>query len=123
MKMYKKSVGAFGEMIAEKHLIKKKYKIIDKNFYIRGGEIDIIAQKGEYLVFVEVKTRSSNKFGSAAEAVDFYKKTRMIKAAKVFLQRYGNAYARFDVIEVYITSNSTKLVADKISHIENAFME
>ncbi|MCK9478476.1 MAG: YraN family protein [Firmicutes bacterium] len=121
--MYKKSVGAFGEMIAEKHLIKKKYKIIDKNFYIRGGEIDIIAQKGEYLVFVEVKTRSSNKFGSAAEAVDFYKKTRMIKAAKVFLQRYGNAYARFDVIEVYITSNSTKLVADKISHIENAFME
>jgi putative endonuclease len=101
MEGYNKSLGKFGEQCAEKFLKKEKYKILNRNFLIRGGEIDLIAQKGEYLVFIEVKTRTDFKFGTPSDAVTYHKKQRMIKAAGVYLQRYGNAYARFDVIEVF----------------------
>lgn len=121
--MHNRQLGAFGEGLAEKYLKKNRYKILKKNFYIKGGEIDIIAQKDEYLVFVEVKTRCNIKFGNPAEAVTFHKKHRIIKAAKVFLQKYGNAYARFDVIEIYLTLKGGEYAAERVSHIKNAFTE
>lgn len=122
MEKYNKKIGFFGEGCAEKYLKKNKYAILEKNFYIRGGEIDIIAQKDEYIVFVEVKTRTVERFGSPAQAVTYFKRQRMIRAARVFLQRHGNAYARFDIIEVFVKAAGEKFSLDRINHIENAFI-
>jgi len=110
MEGYNKSLGKFGEQCAEKFLKKKKYKILNRNFLIRGGEI-----------FIEVKTRTDFKFGTPSDAVTYHKKQRMIKAAGVYLQRYGNAYARFDVIEVFVGKCGDKFKLEKINHITNAF--
>ena len=122
MEKYNKAIGKFGEDTAEKYLKKNKYKIIQRNYLIRGGEIDIIAQKGEYIIFVEVKTRSDNAFGTPAEAITFHKIQRMKKAAGVFMQSFGEAYCRFDVIEIYTVVYGEKFEVGKINHIENAFI-
>lgn len=122
MEKYNKTIGNCGEESASKYLKKNKYKIIERNFNIRGGEIDIIAQKGECLVFVEVKTRSAVDYGTPAESVTYHKRQRIIKAANVFLQRFGNSYTRFDVIEVYGSMCGEKFKLSEINHIENAFM-
>ena len=122
MKKYNKIFGAKGESAAEKHLIKKGYKILCRNFNIRGGEIDIIAQKGEFTVFVEVKTRRSEEFGTPAEAVTYNKMQRLIKAANYYIMQNGDCHGRFDVIEVYGSMKGDKFILEKINHIKNAFM-
>ena len=121
MKKYNKAVGYFGEAAAEKHLKKNKYKILDNNYSIRGGEIDIIAEKDGYVVFVEVKTRSGEKFGTGAEAVTYNKKQRLTKAAQVYLLYKPETNARFDVIEVFVSVDGEKMKVVGITHIENAF--
>ena len=118
---YNKSIGNFGERAAEKYLRKNGYKIADRNYLIRGGEIDIIAKKGTYTVFVEVKTRRNDSFGTPSEAVTYNKKMRMIKAASVYLMYKEETDVRFDVMEVYVKKGFFGLKADKINHIENAF--
>lgn len=122
MEKYNKVIGKCGEDAAEKYLKKHKYKIIERNFNIKGGEIDIVAQKGEYIVFAEVKTRSANDYGTPAAAVTYVKRQRIIKAANIFLQRTGTSYTRFDVIEVFGSMCGDKFILAKINHIENAFM-
>jgi len=123
MKGYNKKIGALGELYAEKYLKKKRYKILQKNYYIKGGEIDIIAQKGDYTVFVEVKTRCNVAYGQPSEAVTYHKRHRMIKVAKFYLLRFGNTYTRFDVIEVFFKTEKDSYRFEKINHIENAFTE
>ena len=71
--MNKRIVGLKGEDIAAKYLEKHKYKVIERNFACRFGEIDIIAQDGKFIVFIEVKRRKSLKFGRPCEAVDLKK--------------------------------------------------
>ncbi len=122
MEKYRKTIGRHGEDAAEKYLKKKRYKILERNFLIRGGEIDIIAQKGEYIVFIEVKTRCDMAFGTPAEAVTFRKIRSMKKTAEVYMQQYGEAYVRFDVIEVHMAVTADKPRLIQINHIENAFM-
>jgi len=73
--------GNKGEDLAVQFLRKKGYKIIDRNFSIRGGEIDIIALDGQTLVFIEVKARSSKQFGSPLEAITPRKMSSLIKTA------------------------------------------
>lgn len=122
MEKYNKTIGNYGEEAASRYLKKNKYKIIQRNFTIRGGEIDIIAQKDEYLVFVEVKTRTADDYGTPAQSVTYHKRQRIIRAANVFLQKFGNAYTRFDVIEVYGSISGEKFKLAEINHIENAFI-
>lgn len=102
----KKDLGNYGEQIAVWFLEENGYKILYRNFYCRQGEIDIIVkdQNMNEIVFVEVKTRTSNTFGKPAEAVDFIKIKHICKSAKYFLFKYNllNAFVRFDVIEVLI---------------------
>ena len=119
---YKKTVGAAGEGAAAKYLRKKRYRIIDRNFYIRGGELDIIAEKGGTTVFIEVKTRTSVEYGTPAESVTYHKVQRMKKAAEFYMMQNGLCYARFDVIEVYARVEGGKIRVEKLNHIENAFM-
>ena len=115
--MNKRKFGIIGEKIAQGYLINKGYKILETNFYTRNGEIDIIAQKDNCIIFLEVKTRTNLNFGTPAEAVNNAKKRHMRKAAKIFLylNKLIKYEVRFDVIEVFINSGKCE-----INHIKGA---
>ncbi len=121
MEKYKKTIGNLGEDAAVKYLKRKRYIILERNFNVHGGEIDIIAKKGDYVVFVEVKTRSTDGYGTGAEAVNYAKQQHIIRAAQVYMLKLGNVNGRFDVLVVNGTMNGKKLKVEKIEHIENAF--
>ena len=87
MTLYKKNFGKQGEDIAFQYLIDHDFKIIDRNFRSKFGEIDIIAQKGNKLFFVEVKTRSNLKKGMPYEAINKRKIHQMKKASTYFLMQ------------------------------------
>jgi putative endonuclease len=84
----RKELGNIGENIATEHLLALNFKILERNFRCRMGEIDIIAKKGGDLYFVEVKTRRSRKFGSPLESVTLNKQRQIVKIAKYFLMRF-----------------------------------
>ena len=109
--------GSAGEYSAADYLKKKRYKILGQNFSCRFGEIDIIAQDGKYVVFVEVKTRRNENFAQAREFVTPAKQERVIKAAMLWLQQNDvDLQPRFDVIEVVGEGRK-----QRITHIEDAF--
>lgn len=111
--------GNIGENAACKYLKKQRYSIIERNFRRRYGEIDIIAQKKDMYVFVEVKTRESTEYGLAMEFVTKSKQQKLIRTAKLYIMEHElDAAFSFDVIEVY--HKGQKIV--NINHIENAFM-
>ena len=117
----KRILGAFGEDMAEQYLRRHGYKIIGRNFSCRFGEIDIIAQKGKYLAFVEVKLRKSADFGAAKEFVNPAKQRRVITAAEYWLLRNPAKHQpRFDVIEVY-APQGLMTRKPEINHIEDAY--
>jgi putative endonuclease len=110
--------GRLGERKAMTYLINHGYIIADINYYCRYGEIDIVAKKAGVFVFVEVKTRSSNAFGTPAEAVSFIKQKRMVQSVQDYVQRnkIENYPLQMDVIEVYLLEDHQY----KINHIKNA---
>lgn len=114
------NIGEKGEEYTVKFLKKKKYKILERNYRKRYGEIDIIAENKNYIVFVEVKTRHTDSMTSAADAVNRQKQIRIIKTASLYLaENETEKFCRFDVCEVYINSDNLKLV--DINYIEAAF--
>ena len=114
------NIGEIGEEYATKFLKKKKYKILERNYRKRYGEIDIIAENKNYIVFVEVKTRHRDSMTSAADAVNRQKQLKIIKTASMYLaENETDKFCRFDVCEVYINSDNLKLV--DINYIEAAF--
>ena len=118
MKVYNRKSGAWGEEEAKKYLKAKGYQILRQNYSNKLGEIDLICLKDGYLIFVEVKTRLTNAFGSPAQSVNFVKQQKIRKTALAFLSFYGDVDkdCRFDVIEVLGDQESFQL-----NHIENAF--
>ena len=100
--MKRKELGNLGEKIALNYLQKENYRILERNFYCRQGEIDIIAQKQKEIVFVEVKTRTNNSFGMPVEAVNDIKQRHIKQTANYFLYKNNllEALVRFDVIEI-----------------------
>ena len=94
------AIGSFGEDVAIRYLEMRGYRVIAKNFKCRLGEIDIIAE----IIFVEVKTRTNNKFGMPSEAVGKKKALRIRKAAAVYLlcNKRQNAKIRFDIFEILL---------------------
>lgn len=114
--MNNKEKGDLGELIALKYLAKNGAEIVEKNYKIRSGEIDIIAKLNNELVFIEVKARSNIKYGYPAEAVNYKKINKISNVAKyyILINHLYNIPIRFDVIEVYFNEN-------KINHIVNAF--
>ena len=100
----KKKFGSIGEQIAVEYLEKNDYKILERNFYCKQGEIDIVAMDKDEIVFIEVKTRSSNDFGVPSEAVNYVKQKHMYRSAKYFLYKLDllESLVRFDVVEVLI---------------------
>jgi putative endonuclease len=99
-----KQVGALGEFIAAEHLIKTGHMIIKKNYLTPAGEIDIIAEKDETLIFLEVKTRTSEYFGLPEESIVPARSRRIRKVAEIFFAENGcyGSNARFDVISIKI---------------------
>ena len=102
--MTNKEFGRRGEYLARLYLEKKGYTFIRANFSGKHGEIDLVMQENDEIVFVEVKTRTSLEFGNPAEAVDSDKINHILKTAKYYLysNRIENANMRFDIIEVFI---------------------
>ena len=121
--MTNKEFGSGGEVIARMLLEGKGYIIIAKNYKAWRKEIDIIALRDGCIIFAEVKTRRSAKFGAPSESVNAEKQRHIITAAKKFLLETGAAYSelqpRFDIIEVYHDKKTGKNYA---RHIENAFI-
>jgi len=114
-----KNLGRAGEDLAASFLEGQGYRIVTRNYRKRFGEIDIIAEDGSDLVFVEVKTRSSNTFGSPLEAVDLRKQLRMARAALDYMSGSGlhDRSARFDVVAVHLRQDKPA----RIDHVRNAF--
>ncbi len=122
MKTYNKIVGNIGEDIATDYLKKNKYKILERNYVAGKGEIDIVAKIKKTTVFVEVKTRQNNDFGTPAEAVDYKKKSKLIETAKRYIyEKNPDTDFRFDIVEVYGCFSGDCFELEKIEHIEDAF--
>ncbi len=111
-------LGRKGEDIARSHLVKKGYKILETNWRHSRAEIDIIAMDGEALVFVEVKTRSTEMWGQPALAVTPKKERLMADASGVYMEQIGHDWeVRFDIISVVIINDEYT----EIKHYEDAF--
>ncbi|MDJ0803052.1 MAG: YraN family protein [Desulfobacterales bacterium] len=110
--------GQKAEDLAARHLKRRGYKILTRNYRTRAGEIDIIAREGKSLVFIEVKGRQSTRYGSAKAAVTPRKQRQVAKVALWYLKETDqmDAKARFDVVAV------TQTGADaRIEIVRNAF--
>jgi putative endonuclease len=119
--LFKKDIKQFGEEgedLAVKYLRKRGCEILDRNFRIRSGEIDIVAKDGEDLVFVEVKTRRKGDPNFLPEAVNHTKIKKIVRTAEYYImkRKAQNMPARFDVL--FIVNNNGKA---EIDHIKSAF--
>ena len=113
--------GAWGEALAAKYLMKKRYKLVATNFKSRFGEIDLIMENKKFLVFVEVKLRKSNAFANAYEYVDRHKQDRIRTTAEIYLSQFPTRLQpRFDVVEIY-APDGTQTRHPEIHHMEDAF--
>jgi putative endonuclease len=114
--MKTRDIGNIGEDLALRHLEDSGYKIVERNYPCKYGEVDIIARKKDTLVFVEVKARKSNAFGGPIAAVSKDKQKKLTLTSLFFIKsskiKYNNV--RFDVITI--------LDGNDIEHIENAFV-
>lgn len=119
MTLYRQTLGRSGEQLAVKHLAESGYTILETNFTTRFAEVDIIAAFENFLVFVEVKTRTSRAKGLPREAVHPAKQHKIIQAARQYLKNRppgGLKHIRFDVLEIFFDNNQTR-----INHIPHAF--
>ena len=113
--------GKYGELEAARYLQKQGYKLYDVNYRCRFGEIDLICTKGQYLVFVEVKTRTNLQMGLPREYVTGAKQRRIKKTALFYLAAHDlDCPARFDVAEVYAEKPGDKNGV-RIEYLEDAF--
>lgn len=113
-----RNLGDLGENLAMRHLTGKGYNLVARNYFIRGGEIDLIMEKDGILIFVEVKTRRNNNFGTAAEALTTIKKRKLLRAIRTYLGFLpGFTPWRADLIAIDFTADNS---AD-ITHHQDIF--
>ena len=116
------ALGALGERLASEHLERQGYRILERNFRCRMGEIDLIARRGSELVFAEVKLRKDASHGEAREFVTAAKQRKLYLTAEYYLSARPWAQdlqARFDVIEVYAPRGTEENCS--VCQLENAF--
>ena len=113
-------IGKIGESLAVAHLRKRGCKILAQNYRAGRGEIDLIVKDGQFIVFVEVKTRRSLKFGVPQAAVTQQKQRQISKIALAYLRSKNlwDSPCRFDVIGIHLSYRSELL---RLEHIESAF--
>jgi putative endonuclease len=115
----KRALGRLGEDIAEQYLVRAGFRILARNVHLRHAELDLVALERGTLVFVEVRLRSSDRFGSGAESVDGRKRRRIAAAAAELLARGAlprAARVRFDVIAVDASRDPPQ-----VTHLRDAF--
>ena len=111
-------VGKRGEQIAIDYLTEKGYKILERNWYFRKKEIDIIAEKDDFLVIIEVKSRSIGFHEDPKDAVNIKKQRFLIQAANAYVYKYDiELEVRFDIITVVFYNEHEY----KLNHIDDAF--
>jgi putative endonuclease len=111
------SFGRRGEDLAAEFLTEEGYELLERNWYFKHNEVDIIARDRDQLVIVEVKTRSGNSYGEPSTAVDFRKQRYLIFAAERYLFGHNlDLEVRFDIISIIIDQGRTVL-----EHIKEAF--
>lgn len=113
------TAGNFGETVACSFLKSQGYKIIERNYRIRGGEIDIVAREGDYLVFVEVKARWSHEFGLPVESMTPWKIKALLKTAGFYINRikWGDRGYRLDFVSVDFSDSKTNPKIELIKNI------
>lgn len=118
MQSQRQILGQQGERIAERYLKKKGYRLVERNYRCPAGELDLIVLDRRVIVFIEVKTRTDERFGTPLESVHRLKQQRMIKAALFFLsqRRLHDRESRFDVVGVSFSGREPV-----VEHIQNAF--
>jgi len=111
-----RAVGDYGERVACAHLERRGYEVLDRNWRCRLGELDVVARDGDTLVFCEVKTRRSDRFGGPAEAVTRPKLARLRRLAVAWLQEHDerSARIRIDVLAVVLPRSG----AATVDHLE-----
>ncbi len=115
---HNQNTGALGEQLAAEYLQRKGYDILERNWRFSRAEVDIIARHQKQLVFVEVKTRRSQKFGLPEESVTNRKQQQLVQAANAYLDTVDGApELRFDVISIQLSGNTPP----EIVHFEDAF--
>lgn len=116
----RRQLGQWAEQAASRLLEVKGYQIIDRNWRCRYGEIDLIAIKNQFLIFVEVRSRSSTRFGTAAEAIDWRKQQKVRAIAQFYLhsKRLSRYQVRFDAIAVQWIKAPDDF---ELSHFEGVF--
>ncbi len=119
MSRSRRDLGAWGEKVASEYLLAQGYQILERNVHTPEGELDIVAKQGEWLVFVEVKARGSETFGSPEEAITNSKQRRLRKAAWAFLQEQGQLDADWRIDVVAIDGSLTQGVR-RLEHYEFA---
>ncbi|TBL77709.1 YraN family protein [Paenibacillus thalictri] len=124
----RKQLGSQGEQLAARYLTEQGYTLLTQNWRCRTGEIDLVAEDGEVIVFVEVRTRkATGRFGTAQESVDYRKRRQVTETAQVFLLQRGlqEKQIRFDVIAIHMQDiqQAPGEIADghRLEHIVNAF--
>ena len=114
-------LGAWGEGKAAEFLKSRGYQILQTNFRSRFGEIDIIAEDDEYLVFVEVRVRKTDSHGRPEETVDRRKQRKLRVTAEYYLQyHHTDKQPRFDIVAFY-APNGIKTSPIPVRHVKNAF--
>ncbi len=114
--------GKTGERMVAEYMRSKGLAVIRQNYHSRFGEIDIIAESAEYIIFTEVKTRRENSIVSPAEAVDASKRRRIMLTAEDFLSKFETELQpRFDVAEVTVYRKKGGGDGYRLNYIKNAF--
>ncbi len=118
---YKKKIGKQGEDLAVNFLKRSGFRILERNFLVRGGEIDIIAQDKDVLVFVEVKARYSHEFGLPAESITFYKLKALLKTALFYVQKihWGERPYRLDLVTIDFANDRDNPIIELIKDISS----
>lgn len=116
----RKDKGKAAEEAAASYLEQAGWRIVERNWSCRSGELDIIAEQGEILLFVEVRSRSGIGYGMPAESIDGRKIQQVRRTAEVYLHRFGisDRQIRFDAVAVMLGRN---LEIRSLEHIEDAF--
>jgi putative endonuclease len=111
--------GQEGESVAERHLRRKGYRILERNARSSVGELDLVVEDGAVLVFVEVKARRTDAYGGVVHAVHRRKQEKLIQLAAQYLARHhiNNRPCRFDVVLI----QGSEASEPQVEHIQNAF--
>jgi putative endonuclease len=114
----RKGLGRRGENLAARHLVAQGYEVLERNWRCEAGELDLVVRDGEYLAFVEVRTRRGQAMGSPEESITLSKRARLVALGEAYVQAHDWAGPwRIDVVAIEMDARGRLL---RLEHYENA---